>query len=153
MILDLLERAAYYAQPGTRLARAFDFLRNEFDSQSPDGRIDVAGDDIFALVQAYPTRPLGECRFEAHRKYIDIQLVLSGGEGMGWAPVPGLEVTEPYDPVTDAGFFALPSLYTTLQVLPGTFALFRPHDAHMPQLRIPASGTVRKVVMKVLAGE
>ncbi|MCB2156599.1 YhcH/YjgK/YiaL family protein [bacterium] len=150
MIFDVMENGPKYVPAGSRLARAFEFLLNELDPNAPDGRIDVVGDEVFALVQSYPPKPEADCRFEAHRKYIDIQVVLGGAEAMGWAPAEGLKVETPYDAETDVGFFQKPEAYTLLNGLPQMFALFYPHDAHMPQVRIPQSEIVRKVVMKVL---
>ncbi len=49
------------------------------------GRHDLDGDDLFALVQEYTTRAADECVWEAHRRYIDVQFVVTGAERMGVA--------------------------------------------------------------------
>lgn len=149
MILDRLDNHRLYAQSGTRLTRAFEYLVNEFDSAIPDGRVDVLGDDVFALIQTYDTKPLGKCRFEAHRRYIDIQYVVEGGETVGWALFSALTIEQPYDDEKDVMFFEQPVRFVPLEVHAGLFALFFPHDAHEPGIRLHGYSSVRKVVMKI----
>ncbi|MCC6546339.1 YhcH/YjgK/YiaL family protein [Candidatus Sumerlaeota bacterium] len=148
MILDSLVNFHLHAAPGTRLHRAFEYLR-DFDPATPDGRVEVDGDNVFALVQGYDTRPMGKCRFEAHKKYIDIQYVSSGGEIMGWRPARDLDVAEEYDEERDIVFFEQPSTFTPCEVTAGLFTVFFPHDAHEPGIRMLGHSNVRKVVMKV----
>jgi YhcH/YjgK/YiaL family protein len=116
----------------------------------PDGRHELDGDRIIAMPQGYPTRPRTEGRWEAHRRYIDIQYIISGQETMGWAPVSTLEPVTTFDEAKDVGFFA--GNGDMLTVRQGMFALFLPQDAHMPCLRVGQDPEqVRKIVMKVAA--
>lgn len=148
MIIDHLKNAHLYAQPGTRLHAAFEFLRR-FDPATPDGRVDVDGDNVFALVQGYDTRPMGKCKFEAHRKYIDIQYVHDGGEIMGWRPAGDLEIANDYDEEKDVMFFEQPQAFTPCEVTAGLFTVFFPDDAHEPGIRLMGHAHVKKVVMKI----
>jgi YhcH/YjgK/YiaL family protein len=43
--------------------------------------------DIFYNVSQYETKLTGEVKFEAHRRYIDIQYMLEGQEMMGYANI------------------------------------------------------------------
>lgn len=149
MILDQLENWSLYFKRESRIGRAFHFLTREFDPDSPEGRIDIEGDGIFALPQSYQTRPTEQARFEAHRQYIDIQLVLSGAEGMGWAFAGDLKISEEYDRDRDVLFFESPGNFTRLEVFPRSFALFYPSDAHAPGLALPGWEKVKKVVVKI----
>ncbi|MEO8376604.1 MAG: YhcH/YjgK/YiaL family protein [Candidatus Sumerlaeota bacterium] len=149
MILDRLENYHLYAAPGTPLHKAFEYLANTFDPALPDGRVDVDGDNLFALIQGYDTRPMGKCKFEAHRKYIDIQYVYAGGEIMGWAPAGHLEISNDYDAEKDVMFFEQPPTFTPCEVTAGMFTLFFPGDAHEPGIRLLGHGNVKKVVMKI----
>lgn len=149
MILDRLENWALYFDQDSRVGRAMQWLSRRFDESSPDGRIDIDGEDIFALVQGYATLDPSECRFESHRRYLDIQYVYGGGEVMGWKPISALDVVEDYDADKDVAFFAVPPHFTTLEVYPGQFALFYPNDGHMPRLKLSGEENVKKVVVKV----
>src|SRR5690349_3536483 len=105
MIADTLAHSGRYASLSPHFAAAFDFLRKVPASQ-PNGRSDIRGDDCFALVQSYKTKPLAEAKFEAHQKYIDIQFIQAGCESLLWAPLASLtETIQPYDAQRDLVFF------------------------------------------------
>lgn len=148
MILDSLERASLYAAPGSRLAQGLRFLAS-FDPATPDGRLELDGDTLFALVQRYHTAPGAEKRFESHRRYADIQFVAAGRERILHAAAPGLTVDTPYDPAADVTFFWDPSASSSLLLAPGDFAVLFPADAHKPGCMAGGRTRVKKVVVKV----
>ena len=88
-----------------------------------------------------------EAKLETHRKYIDIQFVISGVDEMGWRPLPSCgKASTPYDAEKDAALFeSAPDSWVA--VGPGAFAVFFPEDAHAPL--IGAGEPVRKLVVKV----
>ena len=151
MIVDNLDQAATYAVvygPAWRLA--FEFLQT-LNPQTPDGEYPLRGEEVSARVMTYPTRPLDQAVLEAHRRYIDIQMVLSGAEIMRVFPVAGLVVRDPYDAARDVSFYQAPvECPVRLAMGPGRFAVFFPQDAHMPCLMAGAAvQTVKKVVIKL----
>ncbi|HEX9784684.1 MAG TPA: YhcH/YjgK/YiaL family protein [Opitutaceae bacterium] len=152
MILDTLANADRYADMHPDFARGFAYLA-EFSAEIPDGRDDIDGDRVFALVQTVQTAPASEKRFEAHRRYIDIQYVLSGKEVMEHSPVGDLTPSGAFDEGKDVGFFHDPAGATRLLVTEGTFAIFFPHDGHKPCCAAAESATVRKIVIKVAVQE
>jgi len=148
MIFDLLAHQALYRSLSPRFAAGFDWLLR-FDPSTPDGRIAIQGDDVFALVQTITTGPAAEKRFESHVKYADIQCVISGTELMQFAPRSSLPVLEPYDLSRDIAFHADPSVSSDVICGPGSFALFFPHDGHKPCCLAGTSQRVQKAVIKV----
>ncbi len=147
MILDDLENAGSYSCLGPRFERAFEYLRTSDLTATADGRHAIDGEEIAAIVQSYSTKPVEEGRWEAHRKYADIQYVVSGVELVGVAQLHTMEVTEDYDGDGDVAFFAGTGQRFVLAA--GQFAIFLPQDVHMPGLILERPQTVRKVVMKV----
>jgi YhcH/YjgK/YiaL family protein len=148
MIAGTLAQSSRYVSLSPRFGAAFDFLRN-LSADLPPGRHDIAGDDCFALVQAYTTKPLAEGKFEAHRNYIDIQFVQAGRETLLWTPLASLAETRPYDSEKDYALFAAPANATPLRLRAGEFTIFYPEDAHAPCLELDGPSEVRKVVVKV----
>lgn len=134
-----------------RVKRGLKALR-ALDPGTPDGRHDIEGDDLFALLQTYDTGPATEKRFESHRKYLDIQYVLEGEERILHAPARLLEVETPYDEPTDIIFYAEPKAASSLLLRAGDFAVFHPQDAHKPGCMAGGRHRVRKVVVKVRVG-
>ena len=149
MILDTLPLWQRYSAIHPRFAAAFAFL----DGVTPataDGRHDIDGDALYALVQRYRTRSAAGMQLEAHRRYIDVQFIACGREVIHWAPLATLsEVTLPYDTTKDAGLFALPAATVPLRLVAGQFAILFPDDAHAPCCAWDEPEDVLKVVVKV----
>lgn len=147
MIADRIENASLYEQLSESIARGLEIIRDPLLAEKPDGRYEVAGDDLFMIVQRYPTKDKNEVLFEAHRAYIDIQVILDGQETIGYAPIDGLEEVKPYAP--DMIQFKDPSDFTELRLARGNFAIFFPGDAHKPCCHFRGKSNVHKVVVKV----
>jgi biofilm protein TabA len=99
----------------------------------PDGRHGLVGERLAVIVEHGQTKDPGVKRLETHRRHIDVQIPLTGGEVMQWTPAAGLDVLVPYDAGKDIAFYHDPpaGLVSAL-VLPGTCAVFFPEDAHKP---------------------
>ena len=82
MIFDTLANAQKYYSLHSRFEDAFEFINKAISENLPVGRYELDGKNLFALVQEYTTKNPEEAKNEAHRKYIDIQCVLSGEERM-----------------------------------------------------------------------
>jgi biofilm protein TabA len=151
MILDYISNASNYAFPNALLRKGLDFLRSSDAASMPVGRIDLAGDQLFAMMQEYSTRPEKECFWEAHRKYIDIQYICAGVEDIGYASLASLKIIEPYDLAKD--FVKLAGEGSVLRIPAGMFAIFFPHDAHKPCMAPNGVvAPVRKIVVKAAVG-
>jgi YhcH/YjgK/YiaL family protein len=147
MFMDRLSNTAVHEALPARVRRALEYLRaTDLDALAP-GRHEVDGDRIFALVQDYRTRPAEDCRWEAHRQYIDVQHVVSGDERMGYVPIADTRERDPYDPERDVAFFEPGRDFILVRA--GMFAVFWPTDVHAPQAADGPPSTVRKVVVKV----
>ena len=64
MIFDQLARASRYVGLEQDFAAAFNYLSTHDLAGLPPGRIDLQGNDLYALVQEYSTKPFeqGACR-------------------------------------------------------------------------------------------
>lgn len=151
MIVDRLENWEVYPY-GAAWAKAFMFL-GSLNPDTAEGRHEIQGDDIFALVMSYETRTPSNAVLEAHRKYVDIQTVLRGSEGCEWFPIRGLVPDTRYDEAKDAEFFNRPSPGPVrIDIVSGVFVTFFPEDAHMPALIVGENREqIKKVVVKIKA--
>ena len=148
MIIDSLKNAPLYKTISPNLAKGFDWLA-KFDPATPDGRHDIDGDNVFALVQSYESGPAAEKKFESHRKYTDIQLVVSGTETMLYTPITALQPSTEFDLKKDIVFYAETADTTPLLCPAGTFAVFFPQDGHKPCCTAGTPMPIRKIVVKV----
>ena len=148
MVFDHLSQSHLYDGVSSRMRHAFAFLRRSDAASLANGRYDVVpGDEVFALVQEYETKAPEAAKWEAHRKYIDVQVITTGAERMGFGHIDAFQLIQPYDESAD---FALSNGNgSDVIVAPGTFAIFVPHDVHRPTVMVDRPTHVRKIVMKV----
>jgi biofilm protein TabA len=106
-------------------------------------------DGVFALEEAYLSKSDHEVRWEAHRHYLDLQVVVAGYEVMEVADVGMLSVEEDLSPARDLQYYAGPARASVLRVGEGSAAVFFPVDAHRPGLAAGDPQLVRKVVVKI----
>jgi YhcH/YjgK/YiaL family protein len=150
MIVATIDDLKRYRGMSPRLDCAFDWIMDGSWKGLADGRHAIQGEEIYALVQRYETRELSAGKLEAHRKYIDIQMLAGGEELIHVTPAEGLEVIEAYKP--DIEFFSMPAggPVHVVHLKPGVVAVLFPEDAHMPCLRCgEAAAAATKVVVKV----
>lgn len=151
MILDDLRNAAACEGLHPLFPAAFAFLRRAAETgEAGDGRVAIDGERLFALIARSVGRSPGEAPLETHRRYIDIQYIVSGSDRMGWRPArecrPGLG----YDEARDIEFHAgTPDAW--FDVAAGRMAIFFPDDAHAP-LANPGV-PVHKIVVKVAVND
>lgn len=109
------------------------------------------GDGVFAIEQVYHAKPREDGFFEAHRKFIDVQVIVEGIELMEVEDIARLTVTMDYDAERDFGKYAIDVPKAAKLIMrAGDAALFFPSDGHMPSLRVADESTlVRKTVVKV----
>jgi YhcH/YjgK/YiaL family protein len=143
------EFAVSYFKNKDRWEKAFGFLKNTDLLKSDLKRYDIDGDNLFATISEYMTKNEEIAKFEAHRKYIDIQYVVSGKEIMNLTPLKTVkEVLTPYDATKDIEFITV-SQIVNFKATPSNFFIFFPGDAHRPGLKDGENSMVRKIVIKV----
>lgn len=148
IVFDSISNYKNYTDLSPRIARALKIMAATDFSELENGKYPVDEDKLFYMVQRYDTAPPLD-KLEAHRKYIDIQLIAKGEERLGVANTKDLEVHTPYDEAKDVEFFAARKDIKYLDATEGTFVIFWPRHAHMPGRQITVPKTVTKVVFKI----
>jgi YhcH/YjgK/YiaL family protein len=157
MILDKIENADLYKNLNDRIRKSLNYIKQTDLKKLQPGRYDIDGENIFALISEYNTKPESEGKLEAHRKYIDVQYVIDGEELMGYTPLsdPAFakasagrqEILEQYNEENDIVFYKGEKFF--VKVSAGMFAIFFPEDVHMPGINTGKSAMVKKLVIKV----
>lgn len=147
MIVDRLDACDVYAPLHPLIAPALAFLRRPDLADLPDGRCEIDGQRLYAIIARTSNRGREKSPLEAHRRYVDLQYVVSGADLIGWRPAEGcLGDGREYDAERDIEFFAdQPDAWYA--VGPGQLAILLPSDAHAP---LAGAGPVHKVVVKLL---
>lgn len=145
------EFAVSYFKNRERWDKAFDFLKKSDLQNMEAKRYDIDGDALYATVSEYITKNEEDVKFEAHRKYIDIQCVIKGSEQMSITPLSlKKDIITEYDPSKDVEFMTV-GQFSSYEATPGKFFIFFPSDIHRPSVKIGENLSVRKIVVKVRA--
>jgi len=146
MVLDKLQNAHRYYTLHPLFEKAFRFLKETDLMSLHTGHHAIVGQDLFAIISEATGIAEKDAKLEVHRKYIDIQYIISGTDHMGWKDLAQCdEPNDPYQEERDAAFFP-DRPYNWFDVPAGSFTIFYPDDAHAAMV---TEAKVRKVVLKI----
>jgi YhcH/YjgK/YiaL family protein len=147
MIKDKIENSELYLNAHPLFTKAFEWLK-EFGATAPDGKVFIEGEDLVAIPQHYTTHPYTPDKYETHKRYIDIQVVLGGEELVYLGEPSQMTVNIPFDVEKDIDFRTGFGEATTLKA--GEFMVIYPHEGHEPGVSTAAGDTpVHKIIFKV----
>ena len=147
MIKDTLKNAKIYSLISENLKKGFVWLQENELNKLPDGKYLIDGDNVYASIQTYDTKE--DAKYESHRKYIDIQYMISGSEKIGVTDLTNCKTCIEYDPDRDLEFYDINCDEEYFELKEGQFMVFFPNDAHKPSISLKTKSTVKKVVVKV----
>jgi len=152
MIYDKTANWKNYFPKNEIWKKVFAFVE-KCSADTEPGRHAIAGEDAYASVFSYDTKPQKDGVYEAHRKQIDIQILLKGREAVYVTDIDGLAVKTEYNATKDCALFNDPErLPGAAPLAEGFFAVFFPNDAHKPGMNYGASAeNVKKMVVKINA--
>ncbi len=149
MIVDTMDHIEQLRSISPLASKAIDWLQSTDLSALDEGTYELCGRDLYVSVQERDTKPADEVIWEAHRLYLDIQVVIQGRELMGYCPVGCLTSSVPYNEAKDIEFYAGAAESLCL-INEGMFAVFLPQDAHMPNITAGTGAEHgKKLVVKV----
>jgi YhcH/YjgK/YiaL family protein len=149
MIVDKTDNLNQYSHLGTKFLKAFAFITDPEILLLDIGKYDIDGEDIFALVTEYKSKNETDGKFEAHKKFIDIQFVAKGTELIGYAPPNQQQIVSIYNEEKDVILFAGEKSFIKMDR--GMFAVFFPNELHMPGIKASNPEDIKKIVVKVKA--
>jgi YhcH/YjgK/YiaL family protein len=144
VIYDYVKNLNVYAALLPRIENYIKFMVDSWDL--PVGRYELSDGD-FVLVQEGATKPVSEGKFEAHKNFLDLQVVVAGKENIKWQNIDLLNETVPYDEAVDKVNFSGEG--DTLSINEGMFYIMFPEDGHMACVHLDAPSSYRKLVIKI----
>lgn len=131
MIICTYEELKQYKSVLPRLQEALNCVEELRKQDFPTGRYEYDGGFLF--VQRGNLKPFDQDAYETHRKYIDVQYMIEGGETIYYAPVNELEECKAYNALDDIAFYTGKAHQgTRLEIRPEMCWVAKPEDAHMP---------------------
>lgn len=150
MILDGIGNAGRYTSLVAGFDEVFAFVGEQMKNPRPVGKYTLS-DNAYVMVKQYETQACDIPRYETHRDWIDVQVMLRGREWMGWREKKPGEFNDEYDAADDISFH--PGMTgQDILVEEGQFIVFFPEDAHKPGCFKDAPEEVVKLVFKVRVG-
>lgn len=148
MIFDRLCYLARYRGMSPNIDRVIDFLQTADLTALPLGRVEIAGDEVYGNHFTYTTAPLSQgTQFEAHQRYLDLHVVLTGIEKVALAPIEALEPVEVRAEEDAVMYRGAPKEILTLEQ--GAFLLVFPGEGHLPKIAAGTAVDVDKLVLKI----
>lgn len=147
--IDKKQFAKQYHLNQSAWDKAFAYLKNTDLNHLSNGKHVIDGDNVYAIVTEAPSKDYDKTAFESHRKYIDLQYVITGEEKMAKAPLASVTVNKPYDVTPDIAYYTGDGKIYSVPA--GTFMLFFPTDAHRPNITPGGNKVVKKIVIKIRA--
>jgi YhcH/YjgK/YiaL family protein len=145
MIYDKIENRVRYYGLGENYRIALDFFA-EYGARGTEKADIPLSDAVLVKVRPMQTKPVGECRFEAHRRDVDVHFVAGGSEVIIFGDATAMEAG-PYDPQKDMLF--LEGTGMPLVLKRGDFLIVFPGEAHMPCVCDGEPGSLNKLVAKI----
>lgn len=146
MIIDKIENQELYSSLSARMGLAFSYLNDNDLLHTPNGKYEIDGENVFAIVMEYETKEESECKLEGHHKYIDLQYIVSGHELIGLST---LTDQKPYEQNKEHDYDLYDVESDLINFNSGMFMIFFPDDIHMPGVRKGEISMVKKVVVKI----
>ena len=151
MIIDKADNISRYACLGEKFQKAFSFITDPELIFLEEGKYEIDGEEVYALVNEYLPKNESEGKLEAHKKYIDVQYVVKGEEFIGYAPYKGHKIVTDYNEEKEMSL--LEGDKSFIKIDQGMFAIFYPGELHMPGIKTATNKAVKKVVVKIKALE
>lgn len=150
--INKIEFARQYHKHRAWWDAAFTYLRETDLTSAAPGKYDIDGENVFAMIAENPKKDFADTKWESHRQYQDIQMVITGAEKMGIAEISTLKTVHGYDESTDLIFYTGNGgdIHTAE---PGTFFIFFPQNGHRPDIKVDGIEKDKKIVIKVKRSE
>jgi len=143
MIKGKITEYKEFENKNNKIFRALKWLME--NKNLPEGTYEIEGKEIYAIVQSYSTREYDETKWEAHKKYTDIQYIEKGYEKIGVGKIENMIPNTDYINEKDIQFFN--GRGNLVDMSEGDYLILFPQDLHMPCI---GDGTkVKKIVVKV----
>jgi YhcH/YjgK/YiaL family protein len=146
MIYDKIKNWKTYSSVHPLFKTAFEHLLNNDIASFPEGQCSIKGKEVFAAVSHEVFKTKDNYYHEAHKEYIDIQVVLKGSFEIGLRFLDSCkDIRVEYNAEKDIVFYGEEPL-SKINLSEGEFLILFPEDAHLPY---PPKKSATKIIYKI----
>lgn len=147
MIFDNIHNKDNYKEY-PEIYRVLCYLSDLAQGELPGADTVLEEGKIFCNPVEFISKPESECKYEAHKKYIDVHYIVKGVEGIATADVSKLTAEAVFDEDNDIGFYTgeEEGRYFLKE---GDFMVCYPSDAHKVAMMQKSPQPISKVVVKI----
>lgn len=150
MIYGEIKDLGQYKGISKNLDKAIEYILNGEYKKGTPGKNVIDGDNLyFNYPSCVITKEIKDGFFEGHKKYIDIHIVISGEENLGYTSHSEVTVKKEYDSEEDCELYD-GELKNVFHVTEDRFIMFFPDEPHMALLKVGEIKEIKKVIFKVL---
>jgi YhcH/YjgK/YiaL family protein len=147
MIFSNISDISNYNFLNISFRKALRFIKNNDFSNYDNGRYEIDGDRIFAIINEYIPKLSNEIIWETHELYADIHYVFNGEEKINLSNLIEMESISDYIPEKDAIFYK--GHGQSLILKNGDFLIIFPKEVHAAGIASTNSVNTKKIVIKV----
>lgn len=131
------------------IQRAIQYIKNTDFMSMKQADYPIEGDQMFVKVFDNTSKTIEESHPELHKKYIDVQFWVTGGELMGICPKKDEYEVVQVDKAQDLYLLDKVEGEQFLRMEQGDYIILFPNDVHRPGIAEKEPKTYRKAVVKV----
>lgn len=121
----------------------------KFDfSKYQKGKFEINGKDFFGIGLEYNTKNESECLWEAHKRYLDIHVLLEGEEIIHVTDIKNMTVSKEHDNEQDYALFT-GTKEQAFELKKGDFLVLYPNEVHKTAVKLNNESTIKKIVFKI----
>lgn len=131
------------------IKRCFEYAKENNLIEFEKGSHEIDGENLFVNIVEYNTTVKEERFWEAHKKYLDVHLMLDGEEKIALNFIDNLKQNEYQE---EGDFLPLDGEAVNSEVVlrKGDFLVCYPEDAHMTALKVEEESSIKKAIFKVI---
>lgn len=131
------------------LGKINEYLKNNDLSRFETGKHDIDKDNMFLVINDYKTVKDDERVWEAHRRYIDVHVMIKGKERLGMSFIEDANIKQYHE---DSDYVEIPSVNKDISQIilrEGEYLVCYPQDVHKTACIVENQEDVRKAIFKV----
>ena len=151
MIFGNIKNLNEYTFLTEAVKECFSYAKEQNLVEFENGKHEIDGERLFVNIVEYTTKNADERFWEAHKKYLDVHLMLNGEEQIDLNFLSNMDVKE-FVEVDD--FVPMDGEKNSSVVLRnGDFLICYPQDGHRTAVKVSEPKTIKKAIFKVLISE